>query len=150
MNERDFVYWLSGFLELSGSPDMDAEQLAVVREHLALVIRKKTTASVPIKAPTTPSINGMSNSPASFFGGISCGVCGRLCTNEGGTCRTCMQGVTTGDTLGHVASGLGVAPESHAGDTPGSLVPLCTSSLGAEEAKPAEPEVLDVDLHPTS
>ena len=131
MNERDFVYWLSGFLELSGSPDMDAEQLAVVREHLALVIRKKTTASVPIKAPTTPSINGMSNSPASFFGGISCGVCGRLCSNEGGTCRTCMQGVT-------------------AGDTPGSLVPLCTSSLGAEEAKPAEPEVLDVDLHPTS
>jgi hypothetical protein len=146
MNERDFVYWLNGFLELSGSPVMDAEQLAVVREHLALVLRKKTVSSVAVR----PAVQAVTTSTApSFFGGVNCGVCGRLCSSEGGTCRLCMLGVSIGDTRSHSSMAVCNIPGSHPDDSSGSLGPLCASNHEAGEAAPASPDVLDVPLHVT-
>lgn len=37
MTERDFAFWLQGFLEVSGAETITAEQLTVIRKHLNLV-----------------------------------------------------------------------------------------------------------------
>jgi hypothetical protein len=42
MNERDFIYWLSGFLESSSSKMLFEEQVQTIKDHLALVCNKKT------------------------------------------------------------------------------------------------------------
>ncbi len=46
MTAENFVYWLQGYLELSGSAKLTEEQVKSVKEHLALVMTKVT--------PTTP------------------------------------------------------------------------------------------------
>ncbi len=40
MNERDFVYWLQGYLEVSNANELDESQLQIVKDHLALVLKK--------------------------------------------------------------------------------------------------------------
>lgn len=84
MNAEQFVYWLNGYLELSGAQEMSAAQLKCVREHLALVLHKVTP---PTTAPTTvrPGV----------FGGVQCGVCGNATSNEGGICYRCRLTTTT-------------------------------------------------------
>ena len=44
MNEREFCYWLQGFFELGGQDvvDLSAEQVQIVKDHLALVFKKVT------------------------------------------------------------------------------------------------------------
>lgn len=42
MNERDFIYWLSGFLESSNVKTLSEEQLATVKDHLKLAVNKVT------------------------------------------------------------------------------------------------------------
>ena len=42
MNERDFVYWLQGFLEVSGTSHISTSQLQIIKDHLALVLKKVT------------------------------------------------------------------------------------------------------------
>ena len=39
MNERDFVYWLSGFLE-NGTKALTEEQVKTIKDHLALVVNR--------------------------------------------------------------------------------------------------------------
>jgi len=34
MTERDFIYWLRGFLELTNSNTVTPEQVIIIREHL--------------------------------------------------------------------------------------------------------------------
>ena len=50
---KAFVYWLQGFLELSGATTLNEQQVQVVKEHLALVMTK-TTPSVVQPYPTYP------------------------------------------------------------------------------------------------
>ena len=79
MNAEQFVYWLNGYLELSGAQELSAAQVKSVREHLALVLHKVT---LPLEKPT-------------YFGGVKCGVCWNLCSNEGGVCNKCKAVPTT-------------------------------------------------------
>jgi hypothetical protein len=37
MNEEQFFQWLSGFLELSKAETIDAAQLLIIKDHIALV-----------------------------------------------------------------------------------------------------------------
>jgi len=86
MNAEQFVYWLNGYLELSGAQEMSAAQLKCVREHLALVLHKVTP---PLENPK----------PTYFGGGTKCGVCQNWCSNEGGVCNKCkLVTVSTSDT----------------------------------------------------
>lgn len=50
MNERDFVYWLQGFVELTSLDSPTAEQWKMIKEHLQLVFLKVTPAH-PTQAP---------------------------------------------------------------------------------------------------
>ena len=43
MNERDFVYWLQGFLELrEDKSGLTARQVSVIQDHISLVFKKIT------------------------------------------------------------------------------------------------------------
>lgn len=37
MTSRDFVYWLQGFLEISGASAINEPQTAIIRNHLNMV-----------------------------------------------------------------------------------------------------------------
>ena len=45
MEPRDFVYWLQGLFELTDTKILDEKQVAIIKEHLALVFDKKTSSS---------------------------------------------------------------------------------------------------------
>ena len=47
MNERDFIYWLNGFLELSDAKELNEKQVIILREHIALVMTKVTGDNNP-------------------------------------------------------------------------------------------------------
>ncbi len=58
MNSRDFVFWINGYLELSGpEAKVSAKQVKVIREHLGLVFAHdpQFQAATPEKAPVKPS-----------------------------------------------------------------------------------------------
>jgi len=56
MNERDFCYWLKGYLELTYDSHLTKEQLSVIKEHLDLVFDKKTTIAItPNEYRTVPA-----------------------------------------------------------------------------------------------
>jgi hypothetical protein len=42
MEAISFVYWLQGYLELSNVTELDTDELAIVKEHIALVLKKVT------------------------------------------------------------------------------------------------------------
>lgn len=42
MSERDFIYWLNGFLENGEPKTLNEEQLKTIRDHLKLVAVKVT------------------------------------------------------------------------------------------------------------
>lgn len=46
MNERDFIYWLQGFLELTNETTLDEKQINQIKEHIKLVLTKKTPVSL--------------------------------------------------------------------------------------------------------
>jgi len=46
MNSEHFIYWLQGFFELSETATLNEEQVKVIKQHIALVLEKKTTSSV--------------------------------------------------------------------------------------------------------
>lgn len=46
MNERDFVYWLQGFFELTESKELTPDQVRIIREHLSLVLKKDTKYTI--------------------------------------------------------------------------------------------------------
>lgn len=52
MNEKDFCYWLQGFVELQDSDVISEKQWLVIKDHLKLVFDKKTPdRSITISAP---------------------------------------------------------------------------------------------------
>lgn len=50
---KAFVFWLQGYLELSGAKTLDAQQVQMIKEHLALVLNKKTPTHYETPAVTT-------------------------------------------------------------------------------------------------
>lgn len=42
MTSQEFVYWLQGFLEVANPQTIDAKQLQVIKDHIALVLYKVT------------------------------------------------------------------------------------------------------------
>lgn len=100
MNADQFVYWLNGYLELSGAQELNASQVRCVREHLALVL-KKITPPGPAWQPSPgwkPFYRG-----GSALGGTQCGVCNRWTSNEGGFCHNCRTATTTTDSTAVVS-----------------------------------------------
>jgi hypothetical protein len=45
MTEENFVYWLQGFFELNEVKSIDEQQVKIIKEHLALVLKKDTLTS---------------------------------------------------------------------------------------------------------
>lgn len=105
MQERDFVFWLNGFLELSGATTLNEQQVQVVKEHLALVMTK-TTPSVVQPYPTypvypsnpLPSDKGWeitcTTTDKLYLQGPKCSGCNKVCSEEGGTCKKCHSNKT--------------------------------------------------------
>lgn len=64
MTERDFCYWLQGFIELSDAKSLSEDQIKMVKDHLALVFNKVTpmypsiTVPSPLTAPWKPFDTG--------------------------------------------------------------------------------------------
>lgn len=46
MTADQFCYWLQGFFEVSGQTTLTEPQVSVIKEHLQLVFKKETTATV--------------------------------------------------------------------------------------------------------
>jgi len=46
MKSRDFCYWLQGHLELNPDAPMSAEQVEIVKRHLALVFKHEIDPSM--------------------------------------------------------------------------------------------------------
>lgn len=42
MNERDFIYWLQGFLEVSKAITLDEKQVQIIKDHIKQVVIKVT------------------------------------------------------------------------------------------------------------
>lgn len=57
MNERDFVYWLQGYLELSNTQFLSSEQVKIIQDHLSLVLYK-----------TTPQYNTTTTTSSGIYG----------------------------------------------------------------------------------
>lgn len=64
MTPENFVYWLNGFFEISGSKTLAEEQVQVLKDHLKLVLTKKTPNITITQSPlidvipcTSPNID---------------------------------------------------------------------------------------------
>lgn len=47
MTSRDFAYWLQGFFEIGQPGPMTADQVDLVKRHLALVFKHEIDPSIP-------------------------------------------------------------------------------------------------------
>lgn len=52
MTEKDFVYWLQGFVELTETDSISEKQWLVIKDHLNLVFDKKT----PDRSTVLPTV----------------------------------------------------------------------------------------------
>jgi hypothetical protein len=92
MTSDQFVYWLQGFLEVSGASEMSEQQLRIVRDHLELVLSKRTPAYVQHAQPApVPMWETVSGFQSVYPTGPKCGTCGVVCSEEGGTCKRCVR-----------------------------------------------------------
>jgi len=48
MTPENFIYWLNGFFEISGCKNMTDEQVQIIKDHLKLVLQKKTPDLITI------------------------------------------------------------------------------------------------------
>lgn len=100
MNAEQFVYWLNGYLELSGAQELSAAQVKSVREHLAFVLHKVTPPGPAGTGPPAPAWQPgpgwkLGHRGEWAFGGVQCGVCSSWTSNEGGVCYKCMSVTVT-------------------------------------------------------
>lgn len=51
MTTEQFTYWLQGYFELSGATSLNEQQVRIVKEHIALVLKKETTSYLTIAPP---------------------------------------------------------------------------------------------------
>ena len=58
MTAENFVYWLQGMLEISNPETITKEQIQVIKDHIALVLRKETpNRTQPLPLPDNRWIN---------------------------------------------------------------------------------------------
>lgn len=55
LSPERFVYWLQGFLEVSGVDSIDAEQTRIIKEHLGLCFEH--IATTPLQVTPLPFID---------------------------------------------------------------------------------------------
>ncbi len=67
MTPEQFVYWLQGFLELTGATKIDDWQAKTIKEHLATVFTKVTPAIEYPPRPWYPGDGGI-DFPGTFPG----------------------------------------------------------------------------------
>ena len=62
MNSRDFCFWLNGFFEIGDAKALTAEQVDVIKKHLALVFKHEIDPSFggPEKQKELNNIHGPS------------------------------------------------------------------------------------------
>lgn len=51
MTTEQFTYWLQGYFELSGATTLNEQQVKVIKEHIALVLKKETPNYLTIQGP---------------------------------------------------------------------------------------------------
>ena len=92
---KAFVFWLQGFFELSNPSTLDEQQVQIIKEHLALVLQKTTSTSYfhDIQSNIKVNLPTFTTYPT----GPQCGVCNRICSEEGGICKKCRNTTTTSD-----------------------------------------------------
>lgn len=56
MDAQSFVYWLQGAFEVGGLTTLNPTQVQVVKDHLALVLKKETPARVVGPAVASPAL----------------------------------------------------------------------------------------------
>lgn len=56
MTPENFTYWLNGFFEISGSETLSKEQVQVLKNHLKLVLTKKTPNITITQSPLIDTI----------------------------------------------------------------------------------------------
>lgn len=42
MTPENFIYWLQGFLEIQGPDSINKQQVEIIKDHVALVLKKET------------------------------------------------------------------------------------------------------------
>lgn len=55
MQERDFCYWLKGFMEIQNPTTLDKDQIQIIQDHLDLVFDKVTPVRTPKVTPYIPT-----------------------------------------------------------------------------------------------
>jgi|688.fasta_scaffold953144_1 hypothetical protein len=53
MTPENFVYWLQGYLELSNVSELSKEQTQIIKDHIKLVLDKKTPTRSTIFSHTS-------------------------------------------------------------------------------------------------
>ena len=48
MTEKEFVIWLHGFFKISNAKTLDENQVAIIKDHLALFFKKETPDRLPV------------------------------------------------------------------------------------------------------
>ena len=71
MSPENFAYWLNGFFEISGSKALTEEQVQVLKDHLKLVLTKKTPNIDLSKGLVCSTITTTGVSPLTIDGGVS-------------------------------------------------------------------------------
>ena len=69
MTPENFVYWLQGYLELTANPYLNVQQVAIIQEHISLVLTKKT-ADIPVYVRS--GITNMNEGLVEMISGGSC------------------------------------------------------------------------------
>jgi hypothetical protein len=85
---KAFVFWLQGFFELSNPSTLNEQQVQVIKEHLALVLNKKTPTIIQGKEWDFRAESMI------YPTGPKCGGCNKTTSEEGGTCKKCRSNKT--------------------------------------------------------
>lgn len=109
MTARDFVYWLNGYFEISGTPDvhlqLNSSQVATIKQHLAMVFIHEIDPSMGALAHQAKL--DAAHSPKTHWT--------HACRINGGTVE-----LRTGVECGHCgAVGAETTPEQKAAEVPG-------------------------------
>lgn len=59
MTPENFIYWLQGKLEIGNTKTLNEEEVQVIKDHIALVLKKETPVrqSVQLAQPITPPVD---------------------------------------------------------------------------------------------
>ncbi len=83
MSPENFVYWLNGFFEISGNKTLTEEQVQVLKDHLKLVLTKRT----PDIGITNPGLgNGIVINPLYRTPEIICTSSDKIDLSKGPIC----------------------------------------------------------------